>query len=222
MLFSDLLYFCHSPEDDGAGSSGPGGQPDDPSGDDDPNDENLEDDDDGSGDKPQQIAYKKHVKVVNEARNLRERLRALENAEKERTEADLKKKGDLESLLKAKETELGELKGKLSSFEAAITEGRKESALRKAIGKPLDPKWDRLLSSYFDQVAINEDGKIDAKSAKKLADDFSREYPEAFGEIRTPGSKPPSGNRNGGITLEQWKAMPSGPEKRAAMQNVID
>lgn len=218
MLFSDLLHFCHSPEDNG-GTSGPADQADDSSGDS-GNDSDTSDDD--ADDKPAHVPRGTYEKAVREAQNARKRAQELEAAERKRQEDDLKKKGDLQALLDAKDAELEEYKGKLSSFESAINEGRKENALRKAIGKALDPKWDRLLSSFVDQVVIDGEGKIDSKSAKKLADDFSREFPEAFGEVRTPGAPPTKGGSNGSLTVDQWKAMPNGPEKRAAMAKVIE
>lgn len=223
MFISELLsLICRYPE--GEGGSGPGGQTDDSSGDDGNQDDNQDGDDDfddAGGDA--NVPRGTYSKVVREARNLRQRLRALEDEKKQREAAEMKKKGDLEGLLAQKDEEIAQLSGKLSSFETAILEGRKESALRKALGKSLDPKWDRLLSSFVGQVQLDKEGKVDAKSVKKLADDFTKEYPEAFNAARTPPSNPPGGTGGeGSITLEQWKAMPNGPEKRAAMARVVD
>ena len=219
MFLNELLFFCHSPEGDGG--SGPGGSTGGSSGDDDPPDDNPEDD---TEDPPPdgKIDYDRHSKVVREARNLRTRLKALETADAKRKTDELKKKGDLESVISQKDDEIQALSTKIGLFEGAVLEGQKESAIRKAVGKALDPKWDRVLNSFINQVKVDDDGAIDAKSVKKLADDFSKEFPEAFAKPRLPDDHPPKGGGDGSITLEQWKAMPNGPEKRAAMSKVLD
>lgn len=219
MLLDYLLAFCLAPEGD---DPSPGGDNPNPPVDD------PDDDDDDSDDPPpgSQVSRAKYEKARKEAYKAREKLRLLEAAEAKKIEDAQKEQGKYKDLLATREAELekerAERKAEREKLFSDVVNHRREKSLKDAIGQAIDAKFNVILKDYADKIKIDDEGKPDETSAKKLADDFRKQYPELFGSRTSPGAPNPKGGGDSRLTKEQWKAMPMATQeqrdkKKAAM-----
>lgn len=169
------------------------------------------------------VTLETHRKLLDEKKKVQARLDEFLSKEKEREEADARKRGDYEALLKARDEELAKEKEKRISLETTFQRGQKLNAVLDAIGTNLDPKWYKLID--VSKVPINPDtGEVDAMSVASLVDALKKEWPEM---VKASGSLPsaaPKGLSNGAgaISRSEWLKLPSKEMAKWKPDQVID
>lgn len=158
------------------------------------------------------VTLETHRKLLDEKKKTQAKLEAYEAKEKEREEADAKKRGDYEAILKAREEELQSERSKRLEIEGTLTQGRKLSAVIDALGGSVDPRWYKLID--ISNVAINPDsGEVDAMTVAKVAESLKREWPEMLRATSKLPANAPQGLEGGSgkISRSEWLKL-SGKE----------
>lgn len=168
------------------------------------------------------VTLETHRKLLDEKKKAQAKLDELLAKEKEREEADAKKRGDYEAILKAREEELQSERSKRLEIEGTLTQGRKLSAVIDALGGSVDPRWYKLID--ISNVAINPDsGEVDALTVAKVAESLKREWPEMLRATSKLPANAPQGLEGGSgrVTREAWLKM-SYEDMRKNRHNIID
>jgi len=169
------------------------------------------------------VQLETHRKLLDEKKKLQARLDAFEADKRAQEEADARKRGDLELILKNRDAELEAEKQKRTAIESRLEVGFKMNAVIDALGGNLDAKWHRLID--VSKVPINpETGEVDAASVAKLAQELKREWPEM---VKTNSSLPanaPRGfdNGSGAISRKEWLALPYAKMRQYKPSQIID
>lgn len=151
------------------------------------------------------VAYETHKRLLDERKRDLQKLRELEAREKEREEADARKRGDYETLIKSREEALKAKETELSEIKQMITVASKKNAVVEALGNNLESKWLKFID--ISDVGVNpETGEVDQFSVAKVADAFKKEFPEAFRKAGVLPSQAPQGlpGGDGKISREEW------------------
>lgn len=146
-----------------------------------------------------------HRKLLDEKKKAQAKLDEYIAKEKEREEADAKKRGDFDTILKAREEELQSEKAKRLELESTLTQGRKLSAVIDALGGSVDPRWYKLID--ISNVAINPDsGEVDTLTVAKVAESLKREWPEMLRPASKLPANAPQGLEGGAgkISRSEW------------------
>ena len=164
------------------------------------------------------VAYETYRKVLGEAKNAKEKLRALEAEFTKEREAKMKSNEDWKGLLELREAEIKDLRAQQSklnedyqSLDSHIKTGKKLSAVLNKIEGQLDQKYFGLID--LDDVVINpETGDIDDMSATQAALKYKTQYPETIkkgGYAGMMGDGRSSGT-NGATTIsrDSWIKLP--------------
>ena len=158
-------------------------------------------------DKKSVITYETHRKLLDEKKRVQSQLDILLKEKQESQEADARKRGDLESILKARDEELAKERSQRQELSDRITNGRKMNSVLEALGGNVDQKWYELIN--VSDVAINpETGDIDQMTVAKVAESLKTKWPEM---IKRQGVLPPNapqGNGAGTISHDDWKKLP--------------
>lgn len=158
------------------------------------------------------IAYETHRKLLDE-KKLQAQLEALASKEREREEADARKRGDYEALLKAREEELAKERAARQELDQRITHGMKLNMVIDALGGQVDQKWFKLIDT--DEVAVNpETGEIDKMTVARVAESLKRQWPEMIQKAgKFPAAAPQGLNGGPGkITESEWKSLKNSAE----------
>lgn len=170
------------------------------------------------------VAYGTYQKVLGEKKraaqensDLRERLAALETADKERQEDELKEQNKYKELLELREKEAAALKAEADQLKEEQRNVRKLNAVVRALPSELPRKYWRFVD--LNSVIVNPDTEeVDEMSAKSVAEGFIKEFPEAFGKPGAPkDNQAPVPNGSGEVTLEALKAMKTSREARESL-----
>jgi hypothetical protein len=160
------------------------------------------------------VSFEAHRKLLDEKKKTQAKLDELLGREKEREEADARKRGDYEAILKARDEELVKERERRVNLETTLTTGQKLNAVIDALGGSVDPRWYRLID--VSAVATNPDtGEVDGLTVAKVAESLKREWPEM---IKAGGNLPKGAPQgvNGGpgkITESEWKGLKSSKEQ---------
>jgi threonine dehydrogenase-like Zn-dependent dehydrogenase len=154
------------------------------------------------------IAYDTHRKLLDEKKKVQAQLDQLLREKTEREEADARKRGDFEALLKAREEELAKERTARQELSERITTGRKLNAVIEALGGNIDQKWLRLIDT--DEVAVNpETGEVDAMTVARAAESLKKQWPEMIRKTVTLPASAPVGNQGGTISRADWLKLSS-------------
>ena len=166
------------------------------------------------------VAYETYQKVLNEAKNAKEKLRALESEFHKERENKMKHEGDWKGLIELREKEIKELKDQMtkisndySTLDSHVKTSKKLSAVLNKIEGVIDQKYYGLID--LDEVMVNpESGEIDEMSVIKAAQSFKTQYPEVvrksgfsgmMGDGRTNNS---SSTEGATIGRDAWIKLP--------------
>lgn len=169
------------------------------------------------------VTLETHRRLLDEKKKAQAKLDELLAKEKEREEADAKKRGDYEAILKAREEELQSERAKRLEIEGTLTQGRKLSAVIDALGGSVDPRWYKLID--ISNVAINpESGEVDALTVAKVAESLKREWPEMLRATSKLPANAPQGLEGGSgkISREAWKKLPSKEMLKWKPDQIVD
>jgi len=154
------------------------------------------------------IAYDTHRKLLDEKKKVQAQLDQLLREKTDRDEADARKRGDFEALLKAREEELTKERTARQELSERITAGRKLNAVIEALGGNIDPKWLRLIDT--DEVAVNpETGEVDGMTVARAAESLKKQWPEMLRKTSTLPNAAPAGNGGGMISRADWLKLSS-------------
>jgi hypothetical protein len=154
------------------------------------------------------IAYDTHRKLLDEKKKVQAQLDTLLREKTERDEADARKRGDFEALLKAREDELSKERAARQELSDRITQGRKLNAVIDALGGNVDQKWLRLIDT--DDVVVNpETGEVDPMTVARAAESLKKQWPEMLRKTATLPNAAPAGNGGGMISRADWLKLSS-------------
>jgi len=189
--------------------------------------------DDPSGKKSEEdkkVAYSTYDKVLKEKKrtseenqSLKERLADYEKAELEKEQKKLEEKGEYDKALAARDEQLKSEKEKFQALNERVRNGEKLSAFLKEVGSGLDEKyWDLV---PIDQIAILDDGSVDASSVTQVAETFKERYGSDLIKKRSSSQlpdeqTPPGGKPGSSLTYNQWLALP--PKERKTRMKDVD
>jgi len=184
--------------------------------------------DDIDSSKADSVSYETHRKLLGEKKKLQaefeklnSKLKEVENADKERTEKELREKEDYKKLLELKDKELQEKSKTLQEIETQRVDSLKLSSILKSLGGEVDNKY--WIHFDLDKVVIDPATKqVDALSVTKVVDEFKKTYPEI---IKTPDKKTMPNNFPAGgsatITYDEWLKLPT-KEMKNRLKDVIN
>ena len=169
-----------------------------------------------ANDDGKELSLDKHKQLLDEKKKMqadRDRMAAeLEKykaKEKAQADADMKKRGDFEAMLKQRDEEIESYKLKLKDIDDKITRNKKVNAVIAALGGNIDRKWVQIIDD--EGVLLHpETGEIDPTSVAKVADALKKQWPEmvkSSGKVLPPDA--PKGNKAGKITRAEWMEMSS-------------
>jgi len=156
------------------------------------------------------ISYDTHRKLLDEKKKLQAQLEALSVKEKEREEADARKRGDYETLLKVRDEELNRERKERQELSERISHGLKMNCVIDALGGIVDQKWYKLIDTS--EVAINpESGEVDMMTVARVAESLKKQWPEMIQRTaKLPATAPQGLNGGAGkITESEWKTLTS-------------
>jgi hypothetical protein len=154
------------------------------------------------------IAYDTHRKLLDEKKKVQAQLDQLLREKTERDEAEARKRGDFEALLKAREDELSKERAARQELSERITQGRKLNAVIDALGGNVDQKWLRLIDT--DDVVVNpETGEVDQMTVARAAESLKKQWPEMLRKTAALPNAAPAGNGGGIISRAEWLKLSS-------------
>lgn len=166
------------------------------------------------------VTLETHRRLLDEKKKTQAKLEELLAKDKEREEADAKKRGDYEALLKSRDEELKSERDKRLGLEATLTTGQKLNAVIDALGGQVDPRWYKMID--VSGVVVNPDtGEVDTLTVAKVAESLKREWPEMVrGQGRLP-AEAPQGSGAGTIAYEEWKKLPLADMKKWKQNQIV-
>lgn len=161
------------------------------------------------------VAYETYRKVLSEKKRRDEELekaqallKEFQDKEKERVEAELKAKGDLQKLLDLQKQEKQAIELKLKEKETLLENKMKMDAFKAEVKGLIPDQFERLID--VSKIIVDPStGKPDPVSVSLVA----REFETNYGVILSSGGKNPLPNEaaNGGarkISVAEWKLLP--------------
>lgn len=171
--------------------------------------------------------YKKSQGEIESLKKKIEELGEFKSKVDQLSEEKMKEEGNWKALLEQREAKLSEAHEKLNalveenrSYKDTLTDTVKLSAFQNELGGKLKKK-EYLNFIDTDKIAINpETNTVDEESLKSYAKEFQNNFKEL---ISFDGKKLPNGAPNGSakLTYEQWKALPSGKERKERLKDVM-
>jgi hypothetical protein len=168
------------------------------------------------------VSYETHRRLLGEKKKLKERLDALEAAQKKQAEADLEEQQKWKELADLKAKEAQAALEKYNSLESELAEGRKLSAVLKALPGNVDEKYWNLIDTS--KVVFNpESGEIEAASVQEVAKNVQESYPEILRQAQAPGqpSEAPQPANTAGLLYKEWLKLPKA-ERDKRLHEVSD
>lgn len=166
------------------------------------------------------VTYDTHRRLLDEKKKAQAQLDALLEEKKAREEADAKKRGDYELLLKSREEEVQRYKSEAEQLKESIAYGRKMNAVIDALGGSLEPKWYKLINA--DSVVVHpETGEVDPSSVAKVAETLRKEWPEML-KVAPAGLPSAAPMGTGGITRSEWLKLPPSEMKKYKLHQILD
>ena len=166
------------------------------------------------------VAYESYVKVLEEAKAAKKKLKEFEEEKKLKLDEELKAKENWKALLEQREKELGEIKDKYSGLQSGLQNAQKMQAVLKHISGEVPQQYWNLIE--LDKVVVNpETGEPDAMSVQNYAKEFESKYSLV---VQKPNAnKLPNNAPNGTgakISYDEWLKLPA-KEMAAKLKDVI-
>jgi hypothetical protein len=152
------------------------------------------------------ISYDAHRKLLDEKKKVQGELSALQSEKKAREDAEAARRGDFESLLKARDEELAKERGERQQLQSRITTGQKMNAVIESLGGSVDPKWYQLID--VSDVVQNDNGEIDQLTVSRVAESLKKQWPEMIKKTGVLPPNAPQGNGGQTISYDEWKKLP--------------
>lgn len=176
-----------------------------------------------------ELSLEKHKQLLDEKKKIQAEKARIEKElneykakEREKEEADAKKRGDFESILKSRDEELEKIKSELSGYKERISYSQKMTAVLDAIGTKIEDKWLSLIDA--DKVIINPaTNEIDQASVTKLVENLRKDWPEML--KKQSGNLPdkaPQGGDGGTISRSAWLKLTANEMKKYRPDQVLD
>lgn len=169
------------------------------------------------------VRYESYKKVLGEAKSAKERLRAYEEKERIEQEENLKKQGEYEKLLKAREEELAKERARAQTYQSRLETASKYSSFLRNLDGTIAPEFLKLADDFVDQIPMNPDtNEPDETVVKKVASEFKKVYgtiiqkPNKTVGIPSDAAKAESS----AITYEEWLKLPK-KEMQKRLKDVI-
>jgi hypothetical protein len=168
------------------------------------------------------IAYETHRKLLDEKKRVQSQLDQLMKEKQESQEAEARKRGDFEALLKSREEELAKERSQRQELSDRISNGMKMSSVLEALGGQVDSKWYKLID--VSEIAINpESNEIDHMTVARVAESLKKQWPEMIRSSAKLPSNAPQGLQGGTgkIAESEWKKMKSIDQRKYGPNDVI-
>lgn len=177
------------------------------------------------------VKYESYRKVVGQNKRLsedvtqmRERLQAMEDAEKARHEKQLQEQNQWQELAKIKEQEAAEARAEAQALKEQQLEARKLDAVLRAIPGKVDRDYWSLFD--LDKVLVNPDtGQIEDTTVRSLADDFLTKHRRVVdfpaSNARIDPTAPVPNRSTGTLSHDDWLAL-SDDQKQARVNDLAD
>lgn len=170
------------------------------------------------------VKYESFQKVLNEKKNVAERLKATEarlaeyeRQNKESEERKLKEQGEYKKLLEQRDRELEEIRGSKSELERTILDSMKYQAVLDKIGGKLKHR-DYMSHIDVDRVSFDPETKaLDFNTVESVANDFLKTHSHlvSFPNAKLPQDAPQAAES---ISYEQWLKLPAREMKQKMAQ----
>ena len=177
-----------------------------------------------SSDTSKTVSYESHQRLLRQRKADQvklTRLDELEAQDKERVDDKLKASGNYEKMLSARDTEISDLKTKLTDRERTLTDGVKLQAfLDKLPGKVKRREFLKFVK--IDDIALDpETNSIDTSSLEVVVNGFVKDYSDLIQPNNTATLPHDQANAGGGsLAYDDWLKLPL-KEKRARSSEVI-
>lgn len=178
---------------------------------------------DSSGNGKDPVKYETYQRVLRQHKTDLEKLKRLdelETKEKERSDNKLKADGENEKRIAARDTEISDLKTKLTDRERTLTDGVKLQAfLDKLPGKVKNRAYLQFVD--LDTIAMDpETGSIDTATLDQAVNGYVKEHGDLIQRNNTATLPTDAAAPAGGeISYKEWLGLPL-KEKRAKMAQV--
>lgn len=175
------------------------------------------------------VAYDTYRKVLSEKKRrdeenekLQAQLKEFENKEKERVEAELKQKGDLQKLLDLKKQEKASIEAKLKEKETFIENHMKVQAFKAEIKGIIPEQFERLID--VTKIIIDPStGRPDPVSVANAAREFETSYGVILGKNgKTPLPNEAAAGNVKKLTVAEWKLLPLKEMKEKLKSGLVD
>ncbi len=168
------------------------------------------------------ITYETHRRLLDEKKKVQAQLDTLLREKTDRDEAEARKRGDFEALLKAREDELSKERAARQELSDRVTQGRKLSAVIDALGGNVDQKWLRLIDT--DDVVVNpETGEVDQMTVARAAESLKKQWPEMIRSTARLPHQAPQGIDGGPnrIAESEFKKLSAKDQQKYRMTDVV-
>jgi len=152
------------------------------------------------------ISYESHRKLLDEKKKIQGELSSLQSEKKAREDSEAARRGDFESLLKARDEELAKERGERQLLQNRITTGQKMNAVLESLGGSVDSKWYQLID--VSDVVQSESGEIDQLTVSRVAESLKKQWPEMIKKTGVLPANAPQGNGGQTISYDEWKKLP--------------
>jgi hypothetical protein len=167
------------------------------------------------------ISYETHRRLLDEKKKLQVEVEEFRARQREAQEAEARKRGEHDLLLKARDEELSKEREARKALEATIVNGQKLNAVIEALGGQVESKWFQIID--VSKVLVNPDtGEIDQMTAAKVAEDIRRQWPEMVRAGAKLPTASPAGNGQNTITRAEWMKLPYAKMKEYKHNQIID
>lgn len=122
------------------------------------------------------VAYSTYQKTLDEAKELKRKLKEFEDLQKSESEKKLKEQNDWKTLAEQKEAQLSEKSKELDDYKKNLLDSLKISAFNRTLGGKL--RRDEYIDFVdLDKIAYNpETKKVDTESVKTVVASFLKEH----------------------------------------------
>lgn len=171
----------------------------------------------------EQVSRETYLKVLDEAKKAKAKVREFEEAQKKLQEMEMEKKGEYQKLISQRDEELSKLRNEIIENKRREDDRRKMASILESVGGDVDPKWYSLIE--YEDVTIDPDtGRIDELSRAKAVQKLKEKYPEII-RNKNVGKIPaenPQGGLPGSISRAEWLKLPAKDMKKWKFDQIKD
>lgn len=147
------------------------------------------------------VKYESFKKLLDQHKNLTEKLKSYEDKEKELEMKKLEDQGRFQEIIKEKENQLSTYKDKYINLNKQILNAKKMDAVLTKLGGDLKHKdYQKFID--IDSIVIDETGNIDSNEVELVASKFIKEHSHLV-EFKNSNAKLPHDNKMGASSTLQ-------------------